>query len=171
MIVSLLKKILPTKSDKKVKQYRKVVSKIDSLEANFVEKSDQELIDFTAELKSRYKVNNSIEAILPEAFACAREAGKRFLHMRHYPEQMIAAMALIDGQIAQMATGEGKTLAATLALYVHCLMGKSTYVITVNDYLAKGMLTGCAHYLRDWVYLLVLSLPTWICQKEKSVLL
>ena len=92
MIVSLLKKILPTKSDKKVKQYRKVVSKIDSLEANFVEKSDQELIDFTAELKSRYKVNNSIEAILPEAFACAREAGKRFLHMRHYPEQMIAAM-------------------------------------------------------------------------------
>ena len=99
--------------------------------------SDEELKAKTAEFKSRIEQGESLEAILPEAFAVVREASKRVFGMRHFDVQMIGGMVLNQGKIAEMRTGEGKTLTATLPTYLNALSGKGVHVVTVNDYLAK----------------------------------
>jgi preprotein translocase subunit SecA len=136
-MVSLLKKLIGSRNDRLLKQYRRRVVKINALEAQFEKLDDAQLAAKTDEFRQQYKDGKSLDAMLPEAFAVVREASKRVFGMRHFDVQLLGAMALHDGKIAEMRTGEGKTLMATLAVYLNALTGNGVHVVTVNDYLAR----------------------------------
>jgi preprotein translocase subunit SecA len=137
MITGLVKKIFGTRNDRVIKNLNKIVKQINPLEEELKLLNDQDFPDKTNQLKERLKQGETLDDILPEAFALVREAGRRVLNMRHFDVQLIGAMVLHHGNIAEMRTGEGKTLVATLAAYLNALSGLGVHVITVNDYLAK----------------------------------
>ena len=137
MMVSIAKKLFGSRNDRVVKSYAKVVNQINALEDSYGQLSDQELQAKTADFRQRLANDETLESLIPEAFATVREAGKRVMGMRHYDVQLIGGMVLNDGRIAEMRTGEGKTLVATLTAYLNALPGKGVHVITVNDYLAS----------------------------------
>jgi len=136
MISKLLKSVFGSRNDRLLKQYRQNVVRINALEAGISVLSDDELRGKTAEFKQRVQNGEALDSILPEAFAVVREGGKRALQMRHFDVQLIGGMVLHYGKIAEMRTGEGKTLMATLPAYLNALSGKGVHVVTVNDYLA-----------------------------------
>lgn len=137
MFNNLLKKVFGSRNDRIVKQYSKVVDTINELESTTEALSNDELRAKTGEFKQRIADGEMLDALLPEAFAVVREAGKRVLEMRHFDVQLIGGMVLHEGNISEMRTGEGKTLMATLPAYLNALAGKGVHLITVNDYLAK----------------------------------
>ena len=156
MISGLLKKIFGSRNDRLVRQYFQTVRRINALEPEVSALSDEALRGKTAEFKQRVANGETLDALLPEAFAVVREAGKRVHGMRHFDVQLVGGMVLHNGKIAEMRTGEGKTLVATLPAYLNALSGKGVHVITVNDYLASrdaewmgriygflGLTTGC----------------------------
>jgi len=136
MASSVMRKVFGSRNDRQVKKYRKIVKKINLLEPEIEGLSDEQLGAKTTEYRERFKQGESLDALLPEAFATVREAGKRVLGMRHFDVQLIGGIVLHNGNIAEMRTGEGKTLVATLAAYLNALSSKGVHVITVNDYLA-----------------------------------
>ena len=135
--MSILNKIFKSYSEKEVKRVKPIVEKINSLEPKMEKLSDTELVAKTDYFKKQLKEGKTLDDILPEAFAVVREASKRVLGMRHFDVQLIGGIILHQGRIAEMKTGEGKTLVATLPVYLNALEGKGVHVITVNDYLAK----------------------------------
>ena len=135
--MGFLSKLLTMGEGKQLKGYRALVDKVNSFEPSVQELSDEELRALTPALKERVANGESLESILPYAFAAVREASVRSTGMRHFDVQLIGAMALNDGQIAEMKTGEGKTLVSTLAGYLNALTGKGVHIVTVNDYLAR----------------------------------
>ncbi len=137
MVVKLVKRIIGSRNDRVVKTLSKAVKKINVFEADFEVLSDEQLAEKTGEFKQRLTDSETLDELLPEAFAVVREAGKRALGMRHFDVQLIGGMALHQGKISEMRTGEGKTLVATLAAYLNALSGQGVHVVTVNDYLAK----------------------------------
>ena len=137
MLTNIAKKIFGSRNDRLLKQYRKSVAKINALESEMQALSDEALQAKTAEFKQRLTDGQTLDDILVEAFAVCREASRRVLGMRHFDVQLIGGMVLHDGKIAEMRTGEGKTLVATLAVYLNALSGKGVHVVTVNDYLAS----------------------------------
>lgn len=137
MFSGLLKTFLGSRNQRLVKRYRKVVEQINALEPAMEKLTHEELQAKTQEFKKRYSQGEKLQQLLPEAFAVVREAGKRILGMRHFDVQLIGGMVLHDGKIAEMSTGEGKTLMATLPVYLNALTGKSVHIVTVNDYLAR----------------------------------
>ncbi|MEY4516341.1 MAG: hypothetical protein RL180_687, partial [Pseudomonadota bacterium] len=137
MLASLVGGIFGTKNERELKRMRKSVDAINALEPTISVLSDAELKDKTAAFRARYQQGETLNQLLPEAFAVCREAGKRVLGMRHYDVQLIGGMTLHDGKIAEMRTGEGKTLMGTLACYLNAISSKGVHVITVNDYLAS----------------------------------
>lgn len=137
-ITNLLKKIFGSRNDRLLKKYKEIVKKINNLEADFEKLSDEQLRNKTEEFKKRHQQQNeSLDSILPEAFAVVREASKRVLGLRHFDVQLIGGMVLHNGKIAEMRTGEGKTLVSTLPAYLNAISGKGVHIITVNDYLAQ----------------------------------
>ncbi len=137
MLGKLVTKIVGSRNDRLIKKKRKIVSQINRLEDQFINLSDEELGKKTTEFRNRLKAGEKLEDLLPEAFANVREAAKRVLNMRHFDVQLIGGMILDEGKIAEMKTGEGKTLVATLPAYLNALPGKGVHIITVNDYLAR----------------------------------
>ncbi|HXF45387.1 MAG TPA: preprotein translocase subunit SecA [Burkholderiaceae bacterium] len=137
MISSILTKIFGSRNQRLLKQYQRRVESINALEPQISALSDEALKAKTVEFKNRYAAGETLDQLLPEAFAVVREAAKRTLGMRHFDVQLIGGMVLHDGKIAEMRTGEGKTLTATLAVYLNALTGKGVHVVTVNDYLAS----------------------------------
>ena len=137
MISTLFKRIFGSRNDRLVKQYAQKVLSINAIEPSMQALSDEALKAKTEEFKQRYANGETLEQLLPEAFAVVREAGKRALGMRHFDVQLIGGMVLNAGKIGEMRTGEGKTLVATLPVYLNALTGKGVHVVTVNDYLAK----------------------------------
>src|SRR5687768_3986244 len=137
MIGQLLAKVIGTQNEREIKRLRPLVAEINALEPSIQPLTDEQLRGKTAEFKQRLADGATIDDLLPEAFAVVREAGKRVLNMRHFDVQLMGGMVLHKGGIAEMKTGEGKTLVATLACYLNALPGKGVHVITVNDYLAK----------------------------------
>jgi|SaaInl5LU_22_DNA_1037371.scaffolds.fasta_scaffold13134_2 preprotein translocase subunit SecA len=135
--MKLLKKIFGTQNDRELRRLGRVVVTINALETEFQQKSDEELRAVTQELKDRLQGGEKISQILPEAFAAVREASVRSIGLRHFDVQMIGGMALHDGRISEMRTGEGKTLVATLPSYLNALTGEGVHLVTVNDYLAR----------------------------------
>ncbi len=136
-MLNLVQKIIGSRNDRFIKKVSKTVQKINSLEPEFEKFSDQELKAKTQEYKDRVAKGEALDNLLPEAFATVREAGKRTKNMRHYDVQLIGGIVLHQGKVAEMRTGEGKTLVATLPAYLNALTGNGVHVITVNDYLAK----------------------------------
>ena len=137
MIKSILKKMFGSRNERLMKNYGRVVAQINALEDELSRLSDEQLRGKTAEFRQRLADGANLNELLPEAFAVVREAGKRVLNMRHFDVQLIGGMVLNDGKIAEMRTGEGKTLVATLPAYLNALPGKGVHVVTVNDYLAR----------------------------------
>ncbi|MFT4173574.1 MAG: preprotein translocase subunit SecA, partial [Rhodocyclaceae bacterium] len=137
MIAGLLKKVFGSRNDRLVRQYMQKVQAINNLETQIEALSDDALRGKTDEFRQRLAAGTSLDELLPEAFAVVREAGKRVHGMRHFDVQMVGGMVLHGGKIAEMRTGEGKTLTATLAVYLNALSGKGVHVVTVNDYLAS----------------------------------
>ncbi|MWV16550.1 preprotein translocase subunit SecA [Pseudomonas sp. L-22-4S-12] len=137
MFAPLLKKLFGSKNEREVKRMLKAVTAINALEEQMLALSDEQLKAKTEEFKARLAKGETLDQILPEAFAVAREAGKRVMGMRHFDVQLIGGMTLHEGKIAEMRTGEGKTLVGTLAVYLNALEGRGVHVITVNDYLAR----------------------------------
>ena len=136
MPIQFLTKIFGSRNDRLLKTYRKTVARINGLESQFEQLSDAELQGKTAEFRQRLAQGEALDALLPEAFATVREASKRVMKMRHFDVQLVGGLALHHGKIAEMRTGEGKTLTATLAVYLNALTGQGVHVVTVNDYLA-----------------------------------
>ena len=132
-----MKKLFGSKNEREVKRMLKAVQAVNALEEQMLSLSDEQLRDKTEAFKARLAQGESLDRILPEAFAVCREAGKRVMGMRHFDVQLIGGMTLHEGKIAEMRTGEGKTLVATLAVYLNALEGKGVHVVTVNDYLAR----------------------------------
>ena len=137
MLASLIGGIFGTKNERELKRMRKIVDQINALEPTISALSDADLSAKTPEFKERYNNGESLDKLLPEAFAVCREAAKRVMSMRHYDVQLIGGITLHEGKIAEMRTGEGKTLMGTLACYLNALSGQGVHVITVNDYLAQ----------------------------------
>ncbi|MCB1754313.1 MAG: preprotein translocase subunit SecA, partial [Gammaproteobacteria bacterium] len=137
MIGNLVKKFVGSRNDRLIKRLQKEVESISSMESEMAALSDEQLTAKTTEFRQRLEDGKTLDDLLPEAFAVAREASKRVLGMRHFDVQLIGAMVLDDGKIAEMRTGEGKTLVATSAVYLNALEGNGVHVITVNDYLAS----------------------------------
>jgi preprotein translocase subunit SecA len=137
MIPKILTQIFGSRNDRLLKQYRRTVERINALESQFEKLDDAALRAKTDEFRQRLAQGQALDDLLPEAFAVVREAGKRTLKMRHFDVQLIGGMALHQGKIAEMRTGEGKTLMATLPVYLNALPGKGVHVVTVNDYLAR----------------------------------
>ncbi len=135
--MGFVSKLLSIGSDKELKRYQKVVEKINGLEPTYEKMDDEELAHQTELFRERYANGESLDSMLPEAFAVVREASKRTIGLRHFDVQLIGGMTLHDGQIAEMKTGEGKTLVSTLAGYLNAISGKGVHIVTVNDYLAK----------------------------------
>ncbi|MCL2875685.1 MAG: preprotein translocase subunit SecA, partial [Betaproteobacteria bacterium] len=156
MITGLLKKVFGSRNDRLIRQYSRTVARINELEPSLSALPDEALAAKTVEFRQRLAQGEELNALLPEAFAVVREAGKRTLGQRHYDVQLIGGMVLHAGKISEMRTGEGKTLVATLAAYLNALSGKGVHIVTVNDYLASrdaewmgqiysflGLTTGC----------------------------
>ncbi len=137
MLGKIARKLFGSANDRFVKKQYKIVNQINALEPNFVKLTDEQLQAKTTEFRNRLKNGETLDDILPEAFATVREASKRVMGQRHYDVQLIGGIVLHKGMIAEMKTGEGKTLVATLAAYLNALEGKGVHVVTVNDYLAK----------------------------------
>ena len=137
MLGFVMKKIIGSQNDRQLKNIEPIVEKVNSLEPTMEALSDEQLRAKTNEFKERLVQGETLDAILPEAFAVVREAGKRVLRMRHYDVQIVGGTVLHHGKIAEMITGEGKTLVSTLPTYLNALTGKGVHVVTVNDYLAK----------------------------------
>ena len=137
MATNFLTKIFGSRNDRLIKQYRKTVALINGLEADYEALSDEQLRAKTDEFRARVAQGESLDKILPEAFAVVREGSKRVMKMRHFDVQMIGGISLHNGKISEMRTGEGKTLTATLAVYLNALANKGVHVVTVNDYLAS----------------------------------
>ena len=137
MLPKLLTSIFGSRNDRLLKQYRQVVVQINALESQFESLDDVALRAKTDEFRARFTAGESLDALLPEAFATVREGGKRTLKMRHFDVQLIGGMTLHNGKIAEMRTGEGKTLMATLPVYLNAIAGKGVHLVTVNDYLAR----------------------------------
>ena len=137
MLNNIFTKIVGSRNDRLVKKMDKTVQKINDLEESTKTLSDADIAAKTPVLRQRHEAGESLDALLPEAFALVREASWRSMGLRHYDVQLVGGMVLHQGKIAEMKTGEGKTLMATLAVYLNTLNGKSAHVVTVNDYLAK----------------------------------
>ena len=137
MVIGLLKTLVGSRNDRLLKQYRKVVAKVGAFEPSLQSLDDAALAAKTAEFKSRLASGESLDDIAAEAFAVVREASVRVMKMRHFDAQILGGLALHQGKIAEMGTGEGKTLTATLPVYLNALTGKGVHVVTVNDYLAQ----------------------------------
>ena len=137
MANNILTKIFGSRNDRLLKQYRRTVAQINAAEAALEALSDEQLRAKTEEFKARVAAGETLDAILPEAFAVVREGAKRVMKMRHFDVQMLGGIALHNGKICEMRTGEGKTLTATLPVYLNALTGKGVHVVTVNDYLAN----------------------------------
>ena len=136
MLGKVIGKVVGTKNDRELKRMRKLVDKINALEPSIQALSDEQLKQKTSEFKQKFENGTSLDDMLAEAFAVCREASLRVLGMRHYDVQLIGGITLHEGKIAEMRTGEGKTLMGTLAIYLNALSGKGVHVVTVNDYLA-----------------------------------
>ena len=137
MAFNLLTQIFGSRNDRLLKQFRKTLERINGLEAGYESLSDEALRQKTNEFKQRFEQGETLDSLLPEAFAVVREGSKRVMKMRHFDVQIMGGIALHQGKIAEMRTGEGKTLTATLAVYLNALSGKGVHVVTVNDYLAN----------------------------------
>ena len=137
MLPKLLTSIFGSRNDRLLKQYRQVVAQVNAMESQFEALDDVALKAKTDEFRQRFAAGESLDKLLPEAFAVVREGGKRVLKMRHFDVQLIGGMTLHNGKIAEMRTGEGKTLMATLPVYLNAITGKGVHVVTVNDYLAR----------------------------------
>ena len=137
MATNFLTKIFGSRNDRLLKQYRKTVARINAMEPEYEKLTDDALRGKTQEFQGRVASGESLDALLPEAFAVVREASKRIMKMRHFDVQLLGGMALHYGKISEMRTGEGKTLTATLPVYLNALSGKGVHVVTVNDYLAN----------------------------------
>ncbi|CAE6897860.1 protein translocation ATPase [Ectopseudomonas oleovorans] len=137
MFAPLLKKLFGSKNEREVKRMLKAVQSVNALEEQMIALSDDQLRSKTEEFRARLAKGETLDQLLPEAFAVAREAGKRVMGMRHFDVQLIGGMTLHEGKIAEMRTGEGKTLVGTLAVYLNALSGKGVHVVTVNEYLAR----------------------------------
>jgi len=137
MATNFLTKIFGSRNDRLLKQYRKTVDRINSMESQYEKLSDDELRGKTVEFKERVARGETLDALLPEAFTVVREGSKRVMKMRHFDVQLKGGMSLHNGKIAEMRTGEGKTLTSTLAVYLNALTGKGVHLVTVNDYLAN----------------------------------
>ncbi|NHH86232.1 preprotein translocase subunit SecA [Cobetia sp. cqz5-12] len=153
MLGKFLTKVVGSKNDREVKRLRKRVNAINALESELEPLSDEALTAKTAEFRERLAQGENLDKLLPEAFATVREASKRIMGMRHFDTQMVGGMALHEGRIAEMKTGEGKTLVGTLAVYLNALTGEGVHVVTVNDYLA----TRDANWMRPLYEFLGLS--------------
>ena len=156
MFTGLLKKVFGSRNDRLIRQYSRVVTRINALEPEISALSSEALAAKTVEFRQRLEQGAELDSLLPEAFAVVREAGKRMLGLRHFDVQLVGGMVLHDGKVSEMRTGEGKTLVATLAAYLNALPGKGVHIVTVNDYLASrdaewmgqiyrflGLTTGC----------------------------
>ncbi len=137
MIGKALTKVFGSKNDRILKQIKPVVNRINELESTVSSLDDAQLAARTVEFRERIAKGEGLEQLLPEAFATMREAGKRVLGERHYDVQLIGGVILHQGRIAEMKTGEGKTLTSTLPVYLNALSGKGVHLVTVNDYLAS----------------------------------
>ena len=137
MLGALARSLFGSANDRVVKSFDRTVAKINALEPEFAKLSDEELRGKTGEFRARLEKGEKLDDLLPEAFATVREAAKRTLGQRHFDVQLKGGMVLHSGKIAEMKTGEGKTLVATLAVYLNALPGKGVHVVTVNDYLAR----------------------------------
>jgi len=137
MLSTVFKKIFGSRNERLIKQYSQAVRTINALEPEMQSLSDEQLRAKTEAFKQRYQNGETLDDLLPEAFAVVREGGRRALGMRHFDVQLIGGMVLHFGKIAEMRTGEGKTLVATLPAYLNALSGKGVHVVTVNDYLAS----------------------------------
>ncbi|MDP2065015.1 MAG: preprotein translocase subunit SecA [Burkholderiaceae bacterium] len=137
MAINVLTKIFGSRNDRLLKQYRKTVDRINAMESALETLGDDALRDKTREFRDRVQAGESLDALLPEAFAVVREGSKRVMKMRHFDVQLLGGMSLHNGKISEMRTGEGKTLTATLPVYLNALTGKGVHVVTVNDYLAS----------------------------------
>jgi preprotein translocase subunit SecA len=136
-MLNVLKKIFGTKNERELKRISPVVERINSLEPEMKEVPDNGFLGLTSKFKERLKGGEALDSILPEAFAAVREVSRRKLNMRHFDVQLVGGVVLHEGKIAEMKTGEGKTLAAVLSIYLNALTGKGAHLVTVNDYLAK----------------------------------
>jgi preprotein translocase subunit SecA len=156
MLTGLLKKVFGSRNDRLIRRYSRIVTRINELESAMSALSDEALAAKTVEFRQRLAQGEALDALLPEAFAVVREAGKRTLNLRHFDVQLIGGMVLHAGKISEMRTGEGKTLVATLSAYLNALSGRGVHIVTVNDYLASrdaewmgqifgflGLTTGC----------------------------
>src|SRR5687768_10157258 len=137
LVNTILAKVIGTQNERDLKKLRPIVAEINAKEPEIQRLTDTQLRDKTLEFRARLANGETLDDILPEAFAVVREGGKRVLNMRHFDVQLIGGMALHRGKIAEMKTGEGKTLVATLPAYLNSLEGKGAHVVTVNDYLAR----------------------------------
>src|SRR6202140_1972863 len=137
MIQTLLAKVVGTQNERELKRLRPIVEKVQGYEPAIQALGEQQLRAKTAEFRQRLAQGETLDDLLPEAFAVVREAGRRMLNMRHFDVQLIGGAALHKGTIAEMKTGEGKTLVATLPAYLNALEGKGVHIVTVNDYLAR----------------------------------
>src|SRR5512134_969882 len=137
MIGQVLAKVIGTQNEREIKRLRPLVAEINALEPSIQPLTDEQLRAKTVEFRQRLADGSTVDDLLPEAFAVVREAGWRVLHMRHFDVQLMGGMVLHSGKIAEMKTGEGKTLVATLPAYLNALAGKGVHVVTVNDYLAR----------------------------------
>ena len=162
MINALLTKIIGSKNERRLKRLEPIVARINDLESTVEPLSDEQLRAKKTEFKERLEQGESVDELLPEAFAVVREAGRRTVAMRHFDVQLLGGVILHQGTIAEMKTGEGKTLVATLPVYLNALSGKGVHVVTVNDYLARrdsqwmggiygflGMSVGCVQHDMD----------------------
>ena len=145
MLGKALAKVFGSKNDRMIRQYRQIVARINGLEEGVSGLDDARLAAKTVEFRERIAQGESLDALLPEAFAVVREAARRTLGERHYDVQLIGGIVLHEGKIAEMKTGEGKTLTSTAPIYLNALAGKGVHVVTVNDYLAKRDEIGRAH--------------------------
>ena len=137
MVGKFFRKIVGSRNDRQLRRMDKIVTRINALESEIQALDDESLKARTAQFKQRFADGESLDDLLPEAFAVVREAGQRSLGMRHFDVQLIGGITLHEGQIAEMRTGEGKTLVATLPAYLNALSGHGVHVVTVNDYLAR----------------------------------
>ena len=136
-MINIARKLFGSKNERELKKLRPLIERINALESSLQDLNDSELRGKTGAFRERLSRGESLDAILPEAFAVAREASRRVLGMRHFDVQLIGGAVLHQGKIAEMRTGEGKTLVATLPVYLNALEGRGIHVITVNDYLAR----------------------------------
>ena len=135
--MNLIEKVFGTHSERELKMIYPIVEKIEKMRPEMMAKSDEELRDNTRIFRERLAAGETLDDILPEAFATVREAARRTLNMEHFPVQLIGGIVLHQGRIAEMRTGEGKTLVSTAPAYLNALNGKGVHIVTVNDYLAK----------------------------------